>query len=171
MFIMIKQTVTLLLLIACAAAYPKVSMLFRDTQNYVGEAQCCVGIFNTPHTYKDVYRVTALYLSSHLRNLENNTVGTMQQDIHITMSQQISDGVWHVVSAYNYTEVAEPLQLLRIPVDYTTNTQSGFIFEIWYGGPLSYPLYSPYNIAVAPYNTSFNYFILGMDYEYLGVPV
>ncbi|XP_049948047.1 uncharacterized protein LOC126456337 [Schistocerca serialis cubense] len=168
---MIKQAVCLLLLTGCAVAYPKVTMLFREPDSYLGEVQCCHGIFNTPHYYNDVYQVTALYLSSHIRNSSSLEIGPEPQNIRVTMSEQPPGGEWKVVASYNYTEVAEPLQLLRIPMSYTTNTASWFIFEIWYGGALTYPQYSPFNIPVAPYNTTFNYYILGMDYEYLGVPV
>ncbi|XP_049800930.1 uncharacterized protein LOC126235986 isoform X6 [Schistocerca nitens] len=164
---MLRHALALLLIAAVgSASYPKITVLFQDPADYADEMKCCMGAFNTPHNYTGAYQVNALYLSSHVRNYATLEIGPEQQNIRITMSETpygVSD--WKVVATATYSEVAEPLQLLRVPISYKTDPSKYYLFEISYGGSYTYPTYSSIDISAGPYKTSYNAFILGIDYE------
>ncbi|XP_049798988.1 uncharacterized protein LOC126234346 [Schistocerca nitens] len=164
---MLRQALAVLLIAAAASAsYPKRTVLFQDPTAWTGEGKCCMGVFNTPHRYLGAYKVTALYFSSHVRNYATLETGPEQQDINITMSEYPAGGdSWRVVGTGRYTGVSEPTQLLRIPITYQTDPTAAYLFEIVYGGPLTYPAYGAIDVSAGPYNTTSNYFILGIDYE------
>ncbi|XP_049854053.1 uncharacterized protein LOC126335137 [Schistocerca gregaria] len=167
---MIRQAVSLLLLAGCAVAYPQVTMMFRDHKVYQAEVRCCDGIFNTPHYYRRVFNVSALYLSSHVRRAGTGMMLPEQQDIRVTVTELPSGGFTRTVATASYSQVAAPEQLLRLPISYTTNTASMFMFEIRFDEELTYPQYAPSNAPDAPfYDNVFNLYIVGMDYEYVDV--
>ncbi|XP_049854045.1 uncharacterized protein LOC126335128 [Schistocerca gregaria] len=164
---MLRQALAILLIAAAASAsYPKRTVLFQDPAAWTGEHKCCMGVFNTPHRYLGAYKVTALYFSSHVRNYATLEIGPEQQDIRITMSEYPHGGdSWRTVATGNYSGVAEPTQLLRIPITYETDPNASYLFEIRYLGSLTYPSYGDIDVSAGPYNGTHNMFILGIDYE------
>ncbi|XP_049855423.1 uncharacterized protein LOC126335990 [Schistocerca gregaria] len=164
---MMRLIVPLLLLAGCAVAFPKVTMLFREPDSYEAEVTCCRDVVNTRHYYRDVVRVSALYLSSHVRNVHSGLSIPEHEDVRVTLLEETSAGLISLVAKGSFSGVAEPQKLLRIPISYTTNTASQFIFQFSFGASLTYPQYPLSNSPVAPFNSTNNYHILGVEYEYI----
>ncbi|XP_046991498.1 uncharacterized protein LOC124596410 [Schistocerca americana] len=168
---MLRQAVTLMFLaVIASASYPKITVVFQDPLDYQAESKCCMGAFDTPHRYDGEYQVTALYLTSHVRNYVTLEIGPEVQDIRIKMSEWLAgaDG-WTVVGTGNYSQLADPVQLLRVPISYKTTPNATYLFEIIYYGSYTYPVYWYMDVSAGPYNTTYNSnpFIIGIEYEYL----